>query len=150
MIFDSLKNISRYKGISENFDKAVDYICSADFSAAEAGRHDVCEAFYFTKDTIETRDITDAPFEAHKKYADIFIPLTGREIVKSADVSSLDMMIEYKEEDDYYIVKGPAQATVVNTPQTFTVLFPQDAHNSAGGVNGEIISFDKIVVKVRV
>ena len=89
MIFDTLKNLENYKGISKNLDAAIDFIVGTDFQKSSEGKTDVCEAFYFTKATVETRDITDAPFEAHKKYIDIFIPLTGREIVKTADIGSL-------------------------------------------------------------
>ena len=150
MIFDSIQNIGKYRGLSENLDKAIAFVEQKDFAADEPGRYDVCDAFYYTKDTIATRDITDAPFEAHKKYLDIFIPLTGCEIVKSADVSALEEMIGYNEEDDYYIVKGPAQVNCINTPGTFVILFPQDAHNSAGSVDGKTADINKIVVKVRV
>ncbi len=73
----------------------------------------MCEAFYFTKATVETRDITDAPFEAHKKYIDIFIPLTGREIVKTADIGSLTETYPYQDADDFYLFEGPAQVNAV-------------------------------------
>ena len=150
MIFDALKNLKKYKGISANLDAAIDFIAGADFPGCSEGRTDVCEEFYFTKATIETRDITDAPFEAHEKYIDIFILLTGREIVKTADIGSLTETCPYQEADDFYLFEGPAQVNAVNTPDTFAILFPQDAHNSAGGVDGEVIQYEKIVVKVRV
>ncbi|MCI8472202.1 MAG: DUF386 domain-containing protein [Clostridiales bacterium] len=150
MIFDTLKNLENYKGISKNLDAAIDFIVGTDFQKSSEGKTDVCEAFYFTKATVETRDITDAPFEAHKKYIDIFIPLTGREIVKTADIGSLTETYPYQDADDFYLFEGPAQVNAVNTPETFAMLFPQDAHNSAGGVDGEGIEFEKIVVKVRV
>lgn len=150
MIFDALKNLKKYKGISANLDAAIDFIAGADFHRCGEGRTDVCEGFYFTKATIETREITDAPFEAHKKYIDIFIPLTGREIVKTADISSLTETYPYQDVDDFYLFEGSTQVNAVNTPETFAILFPQDAHNSAGGVDGEVIEYEKIVVKVRV
>ena len=150
MIFDALKNLKSYKGISKNLDAAIDFIAGTDFQKSSEGKTDVCEAFYYTKATIETRDITDAPFEAHKKYIDIFIPLTGREIVKVADIDSLAETYPYQDADDFYLFEGPAQVNAINTPDTFTILFRQDAHNSAGGVDGEVIAYEKIVVKVRV
>ena len=150
MIFDALKNLKNYKGISKNLDAAIDFIARTDFRGGSEGKTDVCEAFYYTKATIETSDITDAPCEAHKKYIDIFIPLTGREIVKTADINSLTETYPYQDADDFYLFEGPAQVNVVNTPETFAILFPKDAHNSAGGVDGEAIEFEKIVVKVRV
>lgn len=150
MIFDALKNLKNYKGIHKNLDAAIDFIAGTDFLKSSEGKTDVCEAFYYTKATIETRDITDAPFEAHKKYIDIFIPLTGREIVKTADINSLTETYPYQDADDFYLFEGPTQVGAVNTPETFAILFPQDAHNSAGGVDGEVIQYEKIVVKVRV
>ena len=111
MIFDTLGNIEKYKGISANLDQAIDFIMQTDFSKSETGRTDVCGAFYYTKAVVQTGDISAAPFD---------------------------------------LLEGGTQANVINTPDTFTILFPQDAHNSAGGVDGEVIDFEKIVVKVRV
>ncbi len=150
MIFDTLGNIEKYKGISANLDQAIDFIMQTDFSKSETGRTDVCGAFYYTKAVVQTGDISAAPFEAHKKFIDIFIPLSGREIVKTAEVNSLTITYAYQDTDDFYLLEGGTQANVINTPDTFTILFPQDAHNSAGGVDGEVIDFEKIVVKVRV
>lgn len=150
MIFDTLSNIEQYKGISKKLDEAIDFIKKTDFSKSGEGKTAVCDAFYYTKAVVQTGDITDAPFEAHKKFIDIFIPLTGREIVKTAEAASLTVTYPYQDADDFYLLEGPAQTNVVNTPDTFTILFPQDAHNSAGGVDGERIDFEKIVVKVRV
>ena len=133
MIFDTLKNLENYKGISKNLDAAIDFIVGTDFQKSSEGKTDVCEAFYFTKE-----------------YIDIFIPLTGREIVKTADIGSLTETYPYQDADDFYLFEGPAQVNAVNTPETFAILFPQDAHNSAGGVDGEGIEFEKIVVKVWV
>ena len=150
MIFDTLANIEKYKGISENLDQAIDFIRKTDFEKSAQGKTDICDAFYYTKATVQTGDIADAPFEAHKKYIDIFIPLSGREIVKTAEIGKLTVTYEYQDTDDYCLLEGPAQTNVINTPDTFTILFPQDAHNSAGGVDREVIEFEKIVVKVRV
>ncbi len=150
MIFDTLINMEKYKGISENLDQAIDFIKKTDFTKCEEGKTDVCDAFYYTKAVVQTGDITHAPFEAHKKFIDIFIPLTGREIVKTAEVEGLTVTYPYQDADDFYLLEGPAQVNVINTPDTFAILFPQDAHNSAGGVDGEVIDFEKIVVKVRV
>ena len=150
MIFDTLSNIEKYKGISTNLDQAIDFIKKTDFTKSEEGTTTVCDAFYFTKAAVQTGDIADAPFEAHKRYIDIFIPLTGREIVKTAETAHLTVTYPYQDADDFSLLEGPAQTNVINTPDTFVILFPQDAHNSAGGVDGEKISFEKIVVKVRV
>ena len=65
-------------------------------------------------------------------------------------MNSLTITYAYQDTDDFYLLEGGTQANVINTPDTFTILFPQDAHNSAGGVDGEVIDFEKIVVKVRV
>ncbi len=150
MIFDTLSNIEKYKGINKNLDQAIDFICGTDFSDSLEGKTAVCDAFYYTKSAMQTGDITDAPFEAHRRFADIFIPLSGRELVKTAAVDSLIVTYAYQEEDDYCLLEGPAQANVINTPDTFTILFPQDAHNSAGSVDGKVTDLEKIVVKVRV
>lgn len=151
MIFDRLENIGRYKGISETFDRALSLIETADFTAAEQGRTEVCDGVYFTRADIQTTDITDSFFEVHKEYADIFIPLAGEEIVKISDPKGMNLLAEYNPEGDYYAVGGKTDILLTNAPGTFCVCFPEEAHNSAGipaGQKSETI--DKIVVKVRI
>ena len=158
MIFDRLENIRLYKGISETLDRAIELILTTDFTKAEEGRTEVCDGVYFTKASIETSDITSSFFEVHKKYADIFLPLSGREVVKIASPDGREVLAEYNEENDFYGVAGSlsdnggsglSELSLINTPETFCVCFPEEAHNSAGSVKGETIVFDKIVVKVR-
>ena len=149
MIFDRLDNIDRYLGISEAFDRAISLIKTTDFTKASEGKTEVSDDVYFTKASITTSDITDSFFEVHKKYADIFIPLTGREIVKISSPEGMNRLAEYQEEADYYAVGGKTELSLENTPKTFCVCFPEEAHNSEGNVNGETITFEKIVVKVR-
>lgn len=153
MIFDTLKNISKYKGLNFHLDKAIDFVMSSneEFKKSEEGRFDIDDSFYYTKATIKTSNCPgEVPFEAHRRYIDIFIPLSGRETVRTTDIKNTELYQEYNEEDDFLIVTGKTQVTTINTPETFTICFPQDAHNSAIGVDGETIDFEKIVVKVKV
>lgn len=149
MIYDRLANLEKYRGISESLDRAIDLISSTDFLKSSEGKTEVSDDVYFTKALIQTSDITDSFFEVHKKYADIFIPLSGREVVKISSPEGMKMLADYHEDADYYAVGGAAELTLVNTPETFCVCFPEEAHNSAGSINGETISFEKIVVKVK-
>lgn len=149
MIFDKLKNITRYKGINENLDRAIDLILSTDFQAVTEEKTEISEDLYFTKAAVETSDITDSYFEVHKRYADIFIPLSEKEIVKVSSPEGMNLLMEYNEEADCYAVGGPTDISFVNTPETFCVCFPDEGHNSAGSINGKTVTFEKIVVKVK-
>ena len=42
MIFDTLKNLENYKGISKNLDAAIDFIVGTDFQKSSEGKTDVC------------------------------------------------------------------------------------------------------------
>ena len=150
MIFDTRKNIDCYKGISAHLDAAIEYIKTADFAAAPAGKTQVCDSFYFNKFAGETRPMAEDGFEAHRQYIDIFLLCSGREMVTVGDVDTLTPVCDYSPAEDYIGLTGAAAATAVNTPETFVILFPQDAHNSGYGVDDEIIAYDKVVMKVKV
>ena len=150
MIFDTRKNIDCYKGISAHLDAAIEYIKTADFAAAPAGKTQVCDGCYFNKFSGKTRPMAEDGFEAHRQYIDIFLLLSGREIVTAGDAAALTPVCDYSAAEDYIGLAGAVTATAVNTPETFVILFPQDAHNSGYGVEDEIITYDKVVMKVSV
>ena len=41
MIFDTLKNIGCYRGLSANFDRAFAFLAATDFSAMSAGKYEI-------------------------------------------------------------------------------------------------------------
>ena len=148
MIFDTLKHISAYKGLSANMDRAIDFILNTDFSAMPAERFEVdgANVYGFIKEP-ELRCPADAQFEAHRRYADIQIALTDGEVINYLPLEKVEKWLAFDEEKDIMFsdVDEKGIAVPVNAGE-FMMLFPQDAHMPC--LKGCAEKNRKVVIKV--
>lgn len=148
MIFDTLKHISAYKGLSANMDRAIDFILNTDFSAMPAERFEVdgANVYGFIQEP-ELRCPADAQFEAHRRYADIQIALTDGEVINYLPLEKVEKWLAFDEEKDIMFsdVDEKGIAVPVNAGE-FMMLFPQDAHMPC--LKGCAEKNRKVVIKV--
>lgn len=144
MIFDSLKNIDSYKGLS--IYPALQYFATQDFSAATAGRHELDgEDFYMLN---EYQSEAKTLSEAHRDYIDIQILLEGEEYIGVAPLTDDMVAVEANEEKDYWLYDCEV-ARIAMKPGYFMVLYPQDVH-MPGDAMGQPVACRKIVGKIKV
>ena len=100
----------------------------------------------------ETRTPEQAVLEAHRRYVDIQIVLSGSEIIEWFPRRTLAVSTPYTEKSDaeFYTRPGPAPVRIVLTPGMFVVLHPDDAHMPALQTNGRPEPVRKVVIKVAV
>lgn len=149
MIYDTLKNIAAYKGISANMDRAIDFILGADFSGMPAERFEVdgANVYGFIQEPA-LRDPADAQFEAHRKYADIQIALTDGEVMGILPLEKVEKWNAFDAEKDigFSCTREKGVMLPVNAGE-FVVFFPQDAHMPC--LKGGADTCRKVVVKVK-
>lgn len=90
--------------------------------------------------------------EAHNQYVDIQFLLSGSEKIKVYDRERLDTRTPYSSASDceFFFPAEEAQLnTVLLKPGYFTVLFPDDAHLAALNPGNEVVSINKIVIKIH-
>ena len=75
----------------------------------------------------ETLPEEETIFEAHEKYADIHMMISGEEKMGVSDVSLLTITKEDKEAD-YVLGNGPTENYVTLKPGAALIVFPEDAH----------------------
>ena len=80
MIFDDLKNVTRYKGLHPNLDKAIDYLYEHRKDSFDLGRYEVDgdKVFLLVQENTLNQEANDQ-FEYHKKYADFHLLVAGHE-----------------------------------------------------------------------
>ena len=80
MIFDDLKNISFYKGIHPNLDKAIDYLYEHRKDSFELGKYDIDgdKVFLVVQENVLNK-VENDQFEHHKNYADLHLLVEGHE-----------------------------------------------------------------------
>ena len=149
MIYDTLKNIAAYRGISANMDRAIDFIMNADFSNMPAERFEVDgkKVFGFIQEP-DLRDPANAQFEAHRRYADIQIALTDGEIMGWLPLEKVAKWDAFDTEKDigFSDVEEKGVMMPLNAGE-FMILFPQDAHMPC--LKGCADKNRKVVVKVE-
>ena len=147
MIYDKLKHLSLYKGMSGNLDTAIDYLIHTDITALPIGRTVVSgEDVFINVMDAQLKNCDEAAFEAHRKYADLQISLSGGEKIGWLPLCKLPEIAEQDNNPLFRDFHGHADVMLPLEPDRFVILFPQDGHAPC---IGEGISH-KLVVKIKV
>ena len=81
MIYDHIKNIGLYKGLTPALDVALDYIAAVS-ADAENGTTLLEHGVKAVVSAYETRLVNEKGYEAHRQYADVQYVVSGREVVR--------------------------------------------------------------------
>jgi len=144
MITDKLVNIDKYSEIPANI-KAFIKGLSKDL---QVGRLNISDDDYANVDEYTTKTHDNCKFEAHKKYADIQILLSGTERL---DYSTSEGHIteSYDENRDVMFAEAKETASVILDGTNFVMYFPEELHKPQMCVNNPE-KIKKIVVKVKI
>jgi YhcH/YjgK/YiaL family protein len=134
----------------ERWDKAFQFLSEQNLAELEKGRHELEGADLFVNvDEYITRNEDDVLFEAHKKYADIQVLVSGEEKIGVLPLDATTVSIPYDEEKDIMFLTSGGENYRQAVPGKFFLFFPQDAHRPTVK-SAENIPVRKIVVKVKI
>ena len=147
MIYTEISNIGHYHGLGKYLDEAVDYLSSHPLEDVQAGHYEIDgNKVYMNVFDYDTISEDGAFFEAHKKYADIHMTVTGEEIVGVSDMSKVSVKT-FDEEKDLLEVEGPVEHYIKLIPGKALITLPEDAHKVKLAV-GNPSAVKKAVIKV--
>lgn len=130
MIAGKIKNISMYKGISKNLDKAIDSIIKGEFLEKEVGKYEIDgKNIFFNIQELTTKSVEEAFFETHQKYIDIQIVINGTEnygVLLSDE--NLEIINPFDIEKDFGTFKKEPHTTFTITPEDFIIFFTNEPH----------------------
>lgn len=151
MIYDAVKRIGQYRGISPWLDVAIDCVERTDFANVVPGRYEVeGDDVYYMVQTPVLKDRADTKWEAHARYIDIQIGLSGGEMIGYLPDEQVDGWAAYDEDKDVKLSNANAPGLLLPlSAGMFTILFPEDAHRPCERA-GEVREGLKAVIKVRV
>ncbi len=88
--------------------------------------------------------------EAHRRYIDIHVVITGEECYRYYPLEHLESERAYDEENDAELFHKNVEATASARlrPGSFIAFFPQDGHVPMLPHNGQPTTVKKIVVKI--
>jgi len=148
MIYDTLKNLGRYAGMSANLDKVIAFLQSHDLSALPMGRTDVDGDHVY----VNVMEAAATPgqgrsFETHDRYMDLQIDLEGVERCEVA-LGEVREAVPYDPERDIAMWDGDADAVVTLGPGRFALFLVGEPHKP-GILAGEDAHLKKAVFKIE-
>ncbi len=145
MIYAEIKNLGNYRGLGKYLDAAFDFLSSHPLEQFGPGHYDIDgEYLYLNVFDYETVLEEQAFFEAHEKYADIHMTVTGEEMVGVSDFSRVTVK---SKEADLLEVEGAVEHYMKLSPGKALVTLPEDAHKVKVAA-GEPAPVRKAVIKV--
>lgn len=147
MIIDLIKNCEKYYSIHPRFKEVFEFILKTDFSKIDCGRYEIeGDNIYVNIEEYKTKDVSKP--EYHKKYIDIQLVASGKEMVGYLPKSDLIIDDGYDEKKDLGFGQGVPDFINIK-PGLFLIFFPDDVHQPCMMV-GESKKVKKVVVKVKV
>lgn len=151
MIADSIQNSSLYP-FGPAWEAAFELLETLTPDSETGKRLIQGNDLFANVDCYKTRFPADARLEAHRKYVDIQVLLSGEEIIEFFPRNGLTVSEPYKPERDVEFYGNPAKehARVILKPGQFVVFFPEDAHMPCimTGTSPEPVK--KVVFKIAV
>lgn len=131
MITSTLTHLHWYKTLSPNFEKAIDYALSTDFSALTTGKYAVDgENVLAIVNEYTTKPVAECESESHREYADIQIMLTGAERFGYTPLTDQQAYQPYSPARDValYSIAQEDLSYITLRPGQFIIFFPSDIH----------------------
>lgn len=149
MIYDHIKNIGLYKGLSPALDLALEYIDNVT-PEVEVGTHPLDLGVKAVVSAYETSLVNPKGYEAHRRYADIQLAVVGTELIRCKPLPQVVETIPYDEAKDAARYADCPGADLVIGEGYFLVVFPDDAHEPGLATGGVCAPVKKVVMKVPV
>ena len=147
MIYDHIRNIGLYKGLSPALDLALDYIACVR-PDVEDGTTLLEHGVKAVVSSYETRLVNEKGYEAHRQYIDVQYVVSGQELVRCKPLEQVVETIPYDPaKDAARYADCPGIDTVIGHGY-FLVVWPDDAHEPCLAASAHPASVKKVVMKV--
>lgn len=127
MIIDNLENFHKYVNLHKGFAKAEKFLDK--INGLNPGSYEIDgKNIYVNIDEYNTKNISESKPEAHRKYIDIQIVLSGNEKIGYANINLGKDVIEYSEEKDIEFLEADCEY-IKAYANRFFIFFPEDIHH---------------------
>jgi YhcH/YjgK/YiaL family protein len=148
MIIDSISGAEKYFSLNPHFAKAFDFLQKNNLSVLNEGKYEVDGTNVYATCMVRQGLAQDvAKFEAHNRYIDIQVCVSGAETFGWSHRASCHTVKGAYDPDKDIVFYADQPSTYVSiAPGQMAIFFPDDVHAPLVG-SGEI---KKVVVKVAV
>lgn len=141
--------IRQYAQNPELWQKAFRFLASPEFPHLAEGKYVIDgENLFVNINEYITKNEEEAKCEAHIKYADIQLMISGEELMGLTHLSDTQNPTPYSEEKDIYFMEPNDMRYYLADTSRFFIFFPNDAHRPAVKVTDNV-PVKKAIVKVR-
>ena len=151
MIYDSLKHLELYKGLSEDIYEGLKFLRNVDAEMPEGVYH-INPRVKAIVSEYETKKQNENGYEAHRANIDIQYLISGSEKIACLPVEKLEETKPYSDETDAAFYSAdiaiPPQEMLIGDDY-FAIFFPQDGHMPQLCIDTPT-TVKKVVVKVLV
>jgi biofilm protein TabA len=131
MIVDRIESLGKYQLVIPYLAEVIDFIADGKLDALPTGSHPIVDDLVrVSVSEYETKDEASVKWEAHRKFIDVQIVLSGSESIGHSDVADLTVVSGYDEKGDFslYADEGTALTSIALKPGMFCAFFPEDGH----------------------
>jgi YhcH/YjgK/YiaL family protein len=147
MIIDQFSNIRKYSTLVHQLEQGLNKYEEIK-TGLEVGRYEFEGGFLMVQKG-GTKPMKDGDFEAHKKYVDLQIVVSGSEEIAWCDIDNMVLSQPYSEEKDVQFFEAEEKHTMLITEGMFYIAFPHDGHKAVRHTL-EPKSFTKVIIKLPV
>jgi biofilm protein TabA len=146
MILDALSAAGRYLALNPRLAAGFAFLAKSDLANLPVGRHEIDGPQVFALVSHDTgRGQAGARLEAHQKYLDIQVALSGQERIGWLPLADCRQVAEaYSAERDIGFFADRPTIWLPLEPGQFAIFFPADAHAPLAGEG----AVHKVVIKV--
>ncbi len=131
MVIDLINTLDKYRGIYPCISEVADWIKTNRFNT-ELGKHEVegSSWFYINLEYDTKQYFEDLVFEAHRKFLDVHIVISGIEKVHWLPIDQANSSNDYQDEGDYQLfqAKGELCNSLTLGDNNFLMLEPNEVH----------------------
>ncbi|MBQ3036485.1 MAG: YhcH/YjgK/YiaL family protein [Lachnospiraceae bacterium] len=147
MIVDHIRNREKYYYLGDDFKAALDFFATVSDAPFDKADIRVENSGVLVKARpMNTKQVEDCSFEAHKEYADIHFVAYGKEKIGYSDIQKLTF-IEYDADKDAALLTGKGDLITL-LPGYFMITLPDDAHMPCVCVD-ECAPLGKMIAKIK-
>lgn len=131
--------------------KVRDYLAKNNLAEFENGQYNIeGDDFYVNIFGYTTTTEDKRIWEAHRDYIDVHIILSGKEIVRQADLPFCEIVTFHADRDYVEISQALPQVSCVLSEGYAVILYPEDGHQTGLMIDNQPETIRKAVFKVRV
>ncbi len=135
MILCSINDLAQYRSISPRLSIAIDWVIANYKSTFSKGSISISNGIHVNCEEVAMMPREKKLLEAHQRYIDIHIPLSGIEVIGWSHTSNAKNVIEpYDVDRDIEFFGDKSQCTIPVMPGQVAIFFPEDAHAPCIGI----------------